>query len=97
MPPEPNGHQRIHTVDLLEQGIALLEKLGYQIRIEAEFGRSMICRLKGKSILVLDPEQTAREQLDVVLDGLRSETSVQMLNYCTPELRSVIEYKQRAA
>ncbi len=94
---QQNGNQKVHTVDLLEQGIALLEKLGYQIRVEAELGRSMICRVKGKPMLVLDPEQSPREQLDIVLQGLRSETSITMLDQCSPALRSVLEFQQRAA
>jgi hypothetical protein len=93
---QANGH-KVHTVDLLEQGIAVLEKIGYEVRHESELGRSMVCRVKGRSILILDAEETSREQLDVVLRALRSETSLMLLAHCTTELRSVLELQNRAA
>lgn len=96
----PNDHasgHKVHTIDLLEQGIAVLEKIGYEVRLESELGRSMVCRVKGKSILVLDAGETSREQLDVVLTALRSETSLALLAHCSTELRSVLELQNRAA
>jgi hypothetical protein len=97
MPHDHANGPKVHTVDLLEQGITVLEKIGYEVRLESELGRSMVCRVKGKSILVLDAGETSREQLDVVLRALRSETSVAMLAQCSMELRSVLELQKRAA
>jgi hypothetical protein len=91
------SRERIPTVDLLEQGIAALQAMGYQLRIEPEIGRSMICTVKGKSWLVLDPNQAPRDQLQVVLDGLRAQTASLACVPLSHELRRVVEFHARAA
>ncbi len=96
--PDRPATDRIHTVELLEQGIAALEALGYRTRIETELGRSLICTIKGHPTLILDPGQSPREQLDVVLEALCQEQH--RLHVTLPvELQRVIEFqtKRRAA
>jgi len=90
-------HIRIHTIDLLEQGIAALQALGYQIRVESEIGRSVICHLKDKPWLILDPNQAPREQLQVVLAGLQSELTKTPQLQLSVELHTVLEYQAHAA
>ncbi len=98
MLPDRNSPDRVHTVELLEQGIAALEALGYRTRIETELGRSLTCTIKGRPTLILDPSQPQRDQLDVVLDALCQEQH--RMHVTLPvELQRVIEYqtKRRAA
>ncbi|MDX1963442.1 MAG: hypothetical protein SFX18_09835 [Pirellulales bacterium] len=89
--------ERVHTVDLLDQGIAALQKLGYQLRIEPELGQSSVCELKGKPWLILDPNQAPREQLHVVLDALRREPALGSRVALSAELLRTLQFQARAA
>jgi hypothetical protein len=67
----------MHTVDLLEEAIALAENVGYQVRQEwlggSGGGR---CEVKGRKCLFLDLAVGPRDQLDVVIEALRVEPSL---------------------
>jgi hypothetical protein len=94
MLPDRNSPDRVHTVELLEQGIAALEALGYRTRIETELGRSLVCTIKSHPTLILDPSQPQRDQLDVVLDALCQEQH--RLHVTLPvELQRVIEFQTK--
>ncbi len=82
--------ERVGTVQLLEQGIAILEQCGYQIRAETELGRSICCTIKGQRCLILDPNQAPREQLDVVLAALATEQTKRPLAL-SPELERILD------
>ena len=70
----------MHTVELLEEAIALAEKVGYQVRQEwlggSGGGR---CEGKGRKWLFLDLAVGPRDQLDVVIEALRLEPTVSAL------------------
>jgi hypothetical protein len=94
MLPDRHSTDRVHTVELLEQGIAALEALGYRTRVETELGRSLICTIKGHPTLILDPSQAQRDQLDVVLEALCQEQH--RLHVTLPiELQRVIEFQTK--
>jgi len=67
----------MHTVQLLSQAIETARRAGYQIREESLDGAGGgHCLIRGKKCLLLDLTQTHREQLDDVLDALRSEPNL---------------------
>lgn len=69
----------MHTAELLSQAIELSRRSGYRIREEAlEGAGGGHCTIRGDKWLLLDLTQTQREQLNDVLDALRSETSLNL-------------------
>jgi hypothetical protein len=61
----------MHTVELLEHGLNLATRLGYQIRQEfLGDGGGGGCVLRGKKILFLDLALGPAEQLDQVIETL---------------------------
>jgi hypothetical protein len=69
----------MHTVDLLDQALALARRAGFRIRQEWLGGGGGGCELRGQKVLFLDVAQGPAEQLDQVLDALR----------CSPELANL--------
>jgi len=63
----------MHTVEMLEQALAVAKQLGYSVRVESLAGRSGACELKGKKFLFLDLELSPAEQLELVLEALKHE------------------------
>jgi hypothetical protein len=64
----------MHTVELLEQALEVVSRLGYTVRREwlAAAGGGG-CELKGCKLFFLDLDQEPAEQLDRVLETLRHE------------------------
>jgi hypothetical protein len=70
----------MHTVEMLEQGLDLAARLGYQIRQEFLGGNGGGgCVLKGKKIFFLDLGLDPSEQLDEVIETLRHDPQAQQL------------------
>jgi hypothetical protein len=64
----------MHTIELIEAGLALAKRLGYKIRQEWLGGAGGGgCELKGRKIFFLDLALTPEEQLDQLLDTLRRD------------------------
>lgn len=73
----------MHTVETLEQAVALAEKLGYTIRQEWLAGRGGgQCELKGQKLLFLDLDLSPAERLDQLVTILREEPET--LNFPVP-------------
>lgn len=65
---------RMHTVDLLEQAIALAESLGYRIRQEWLGGSGGGgCEIRGQRWLFVDLALTPVEQFNQVLEVLQAD------------------------
>lgn len=64
----------MHTVDLLEQALALAKRLGYQVRQEwlDECGGGT-CEYGGRKWLFVDLSLSTTEQLSQVVDALRHD------------------------
>lgn len=63
----------MHTVELLEEALELAGAAGFAVRQEwLGGGAAGACQLKGKNWLFIDLAASPAEQLDVVLDVLRS-------------------------
>jgi len=67
----------MHTVELLEQALAIAEGLGYKIRQEwLGGGGGGCCEIAGRKWLFLDLALNVDEQLDQVIEGLRDDSGI---------------------
>jgi len=79
----------MHTAQLLSQALDLSRRAGYQIREEAlEGAGGGHCLIRGQKWLLLDLTQTHQEQLNDVVDALRSEPRLELSE--VPEI--LVEY-----
>lgn len=71
----------MHTVDLLEQALALATRLGYQVRQEwlSESGGGA-CEYGGRKWLFVDLSLSSTEQLSLVVDALRHDPRLDASN-----------------
>ncbi len=86
----------MHTVELLEHGLNLATRLGYQIRQEFLGGNSGgSCVLRGKKIFFLDLALDPQEQLDQVVDTLNRDPAA--LEFPMPhQLRELLALRKSA-
>ncbi len=69
----------MHTAQLLSQALDLSRRSGYQIREETlEGAGGGHCVIRGQKWLLLDLTQTHQEQLNDVIDALRSEANLDL-------------------
>ena len=88
--------RRFHSVELLELALACAAKLGYRLREDALAGfPGGACELKGQKWLLLDPSQTPRERLQVVIDALAADSAVETLDMPSP-LAHVVAHRRAA-
>ena len=86
----------MRTVELLEQALAVIRKLGYQIREECVGGNGGgICVVHGQKWFFLDPSLDLSEQLDVACEALRDEPAIYNAQL-SPELRQVLGIRRSA-
>ncbi len=79
----------MHTAQLLSQALDLSRRSGFQIREETlEGAGGGHCLIRGQKWLLLDLTQTHQEQLNDVLDALRSEPRLELSG--VPEM--LVEY-----
>ena len=63
----------MHTVELVEQAVALAERCGYLVRQDwLGGGQSGACELRGKKFIFLDLALTPIEQLEVIVATLEA-------------------------
>jgi hypothetical protein len=65
---------RMHTVELLDEALGAARRLGYDVRqdwLNGDGGGH--CLVRGRRLLLLDVAQSPDEQLDIVVEALRSE------------------------
>jgi hypothetical protein len=66
----------MHTVDLLDEALGAARRLGYDVRQDWLGGDGGgHCLVRGRRMLLLDVAQSPDEQLDIVIDALRSESN----------------------
>jgi hypothetical protein len=66
----------MHTVELLDEALGAARRLGYDVRQDWLGGDGGgHCLVRGRRMLLLDVAQSPDEQLDIVIDALRSETN----------------------
>jgi len=67
----------MHTVEMLEAALALAGQIGYRIREEWLDGRGGGgCEIQGQKWIFLDLALSADEQLEAVLDALRTDPAI---------------------
>jgi Spy/CpxP family protein refolding chaperone len=80
----------MHAAQLLSQALDLSRQAGYQIREEILDGAGGgHCLIRGQKWLLLDLTQTHQEQLQDVLDALRSEPQLDLSQAPAPLVESL--------
>ena len=86
----------MHTVELLEEAIAVAERAGYEVREEWLGGTGGgHCQIKGRRCIFLDLAVGPLDQLEVVLDTLRGEPHLAPLAMSN-DLRGLIGARKSA-
>ena len=86
----------MHTVELLQHGLNLAARLGYQIRQEFLGGNGGGgCVLRGKKIFFLDLALDPAEQLDQIIETLRNEPEALQLSM-PQQLRELLAVRKSA-
>ena len=71
----------MHTVELMEQGIAALETLGYGVREEYLGGAGGGgCEIAGRKWVFVDIALSKSDQLDQILEALRIDPAVHSIS-----------------
>ena len=75
----------MHTVELLEQGLTVAERLGYGIRHEWLGGQGCsACEFGGRKWMFIDLAVSTDEQLEQVAEALQDDPRIHLLKLATP-------------
>jgi hypothetical protein len=86
----------MHTIELLEQALAIAEQMGYQIRQEWLGGvGGGVCEYGGRKWIFVDLALTAVEQLEQVTEVLRIDSGIYTLDLPHP-MRSLLGIRRAA-
>jgi hypothetical protein len=86
----------MHTVELLQQALDAVQRLGYEVRQDWLGGNGGgHCLVRGRKWLLLDIAQSADEQLSVVVEALRDEPTASRV-VRSPELAQLLELRAAA-
>ena len=69
----------MHTVDLLDEALAVAEQLGFGVRHEWMGGTGGACEIAGKPWLFIDLSLTTDEQLDLVIESIKDHQGIHLL------------------
>lgn len=69
----------MHTVELLDEALLVAKRLGYGVRHEWMGGTGGACEIAGKPWLFVDLSLTTDEQLDLVIESLKTHQGVHTL------------------
>lgn len=86
----------MHTVELLDEAVALAQRVGYRVRQEWFGGKGGGgCEIRGRKWLFLDLALGPSEQLDLVVETLRREPAA--FSYPMPyPLRELLQVRKSA-
>jgi hypothetical protein len=86
----------MHTVELLEQALAVAEQLGYHVRHEWLGGSGGgACEFAGKKWLFVDLARNPVEQLDQVAAALLADPAIYTVDL-SPALRKLLGIRRTA-
>lgn len=86
----------MHTVELLEQALAVAEQLGYRVRHEWMGGSGGgVCEFGGRKWIFLDLALNAVEQLEQVRQALEADPAIHTLDL-TPPMRRLFGLRKAA-
>ncbi|MCO6458137.1 MAG: hypothetical protein J5I93_22765 [Pirellulaceae bacterium] len=77
----------MHTVELLEEALAISKQLGYRVRLEWLDGGGGSCEFAGQRWLFVDLSLTSNEQLERVVEVLRGDSALPGLRLSRPLAR----------
>ncbi len=63
----------MRTVELIEEAVAVLHRIGYQIRQEWLEGSGGACEIAGKKCFFVDLALSRSEQLEQLIDALQND------------------------
>ncbi len=86
----------MHTVELLEEALALAARQGFKIRQEWLGGTGGGCEIKGQKWIFVDLSLNPVEQLDQVLSALGDEAQLVSLSI-SPQLERQLKRLNKAA
>jgi hypothetical protein len=86
----------MHTVELLEQAIAVAHSCGIGVRQDWFAGAaSGVCQFKGRDWVFVDLALSAQEQLEQVLSALRGRPELEHIVF-SPGLRNLLNARRVA-
>ena len=85
----------MHSVELLQEAIALAQQLGYRVRQEWVGTGGGICQFRGERWLFIDLSQTVLEQLESVRQALASSPRWKQCS-TSPQMRRLLESRSAA-
>jgi hypothetical protein len=85
----------MHTVDLLDEAIALAGQLGYRVRQEWLDGGGGDCEIRGQKFVFLDLAAGPLDQLELMLEVLRRDRAAASLA-TSQGLRSLLGARRAA-
>ena len=86
----------MHTVELLDEAVALAIECGFGVRQEWFGGtRAGACEIKGHRWIFIDLALTPAEQLDQVVEGLREFADVPQSSL-SPQLHAMLSTRKAA-
>ena len=85
----------MHTVDLLNEAIAVAHAAGIQIREDWLGGDGGVCELRGRLVVFHDPNQSSGERLSLVLEALQRSPAMSRVS-CSPHLRRMLQIRRSA-
>ncbi len=86
----------MHTVELLDEALALAQRLGYAVRHEWLGGsEGGACEFAGRKWLFVDLALHAAEQLDQVVEALLADPGLKQLDL-TPAMRRLLGVRTAA-
>lgn len=86
----------MHTVERLEQSIALAEKLGYTVRMEWLGGAGGgACEFAGRKWIFIDLALSVIEQLDQVTEALKNDPSLYLVEL-SPAMQATLGLRRAA-
>jgi len=82
---DAHGRAAMHTIEMLEQVLAVAERLGYGVRHEWLGGQGCnACEFGGRKWLFVDLAATACEQLEQVAAALQQDPGIHLLKLDPP-------------
>ena len=69
----------MHTVELLDEALALAARLGYKIRRDWLGGEGGVCQIRAQKWIFLDETGTPAEHLQLALEALQAEPAITRL------------------
>ncbi|HEY5311839.1 MAG TPA: hypothetical protein VIK18_04945 [Pirellulales bacterium] len=85
----------MHTVELLDEALALAGRLGYKVRRDWLGGEGGVCQIRAQKWIFLDQTGTPAEHLQLALEALQAEPASSR-RALSPGLARLLNVRQAA-